>query len=73
MKFRKPVKAIVKTIDGIIKEALIEVDELSKSDVVMLGTKMYMVTSVAKFQIKLEEFVSFGEITPIIGKEINGR
>lgn len=73
MKFRKPVKAIIKTIDGIIKETLVEVDELSKSDMMMLGTKMYMVTSVSKSQIKLEEFVPFGEIIPIIGKEINGR
>lgn len=70
MKFRKPVKATIRQLDGRITSTLIEVENISDGNYLTLGTKMYIVTKVSRSEIKLEECIPFGEIITVIGKEL---
>lgn len=70
MKFKKPIKASIRQLDGRITTTLIEVDNLSEGNYLTLGTKMYIVTKVSRSEIKLEECIPFGEVITVIGKEL---
>lgn len=70
MKFKKPIKASIRQLDGRITTTLIEVDNLSEGNYLTLGTKMYIVTKVSRSEIKLEECIPFGEVVTVIGKEL---
>lgn len=70
MKFKKPIKATIRQLDGRITSTLIEVESLSDGNYLTLGTKMYIVTKVSRSEIKLEECIPFGEVITVIGREL---
>lgn len=70
MKFKKPIKATIRQLDGRITSTLIEVENISDGNYLTLGTKMYIVTKVSRSGIKLEECIPFGEVITVIGKEL---
>lgn len=70
MKYKKPIKAIIRELNGNIRTTTIEVDKLNGGDYLILGTKMYIVTKISRSEIKLEECIPFGEVITVIGKEL---